>query len=138
MIFVLFSPVLRPYMWNEKKFSTSCPGNTPTNVCPNDFKILKKVNKVWKSWGLSVPRYIICGGGGKKLSSFRNCFTYDAYKRKHLRRRLREFRKMQLGLEWKWRSNLSSTSKVFLLFTYDMWYYMLKFSIFLYLFAIFN
>ena len=29
-------------MWNEKKFSTSCPRNTPTNVCSNNFKILKK------------------------------------------------------------------------------------------------
>ena len=102
------------------------------------FEILKKINEVWKPWDLSIPRYIICGGSGKKLSRFRNFFTYNAYKRKHLRRRITELRRMGLGLEWKWRSNLSSTSKVFLLFTYNMWHFILKFGIFLYLFVIFN
>jgi pSer/pThr/pTyr-binding forkhead associated (FHA) protein len=30
---------------NEKN-STSCPRNTPTNVCPEDFKILEKENEL--------------------------------------------------------------------------------------------
>ena len=28
---------VRPYLGNEKKFETSCSGNTTTNVCPSDF-----------------------------------------------------------------------------------------------------
>ena len=128
---MLFSPVWGLPREIKRNFLTSCSGNTATNVYPNDFKILKKTNEVWKSWDLSIPRYIICGGSGKKLSRFRNFFTYNAYKRKHLRRRIRELRRMGLGLEWNWRSNLSSTSRVFLLFTYNIWYSMLKFGSFL-------
>jgi len=52
---------------NEKKFRTFCSGNTTTNVCSNDFKILPKPNEVWKSRDLSRCHDIICGGCGKKL-----------------------------------------------------------------------
>ena len=34
-----------PYSGNEKKFRTSCLGNTTTNVWPNDFEILKNQAK---------------------------------------------------------------------------------------------
>ena len=34
-----------PYLGNEKKFGTSCSGNTITNVWPNGFQILKKQTK---------------------------------------------------------------------------------------------
>ena len=113
MIFILFSPIWGLTREMKKKFSTSCLGNTATNVCSNDFKILKKANEVWKLWDLSIPHYIICGGSGKKLSRFRNFFTYNAYKRKHLRRSFIELRNMWLGLDRYWRSNWSSTSKLF-------------------------
>jgi len=102
---------LRSYLSNEKKMQTSCLRNTTINVCLNDFKILKKSIEVWKLWDLSISHDIICGGCGKNLSEFCNFFTYDAYKWKHLRRRIKELRRMRLGLEWKWRSNLSLTSK---------------------------
>ena len=36
---------------------------------------------------------IICGGFDKNLSGFHNFVTYDAYKWKHLQRRIRELRK---------------------------------------------
>jgi len=104
---------LWPYLSNKKKFQTSCPGNTNMDMCSNDFKIIKKAIEVWKLWDLSISHDIICGGCSKNLSEFRNFVTYDAYKWKYLRRRIRELRRMQLGLEWKWRSNLSLTSKFF-------------------------
>jgi len=134
MIFVLFSPVLRPYMWNEKKISTSCPRNTPTNVCSNDFKILKKTNDVWKLWDLSIPHYITCGGSGKKLSRFCNIFTYNAYKWKHLRRSFIELRNTWLGLDRNWRSNWSSTSKLFRWVIDNIYCFLLIFDNFLYQF----
>ena len=45
------------------------------NVCSNDFKILKKANKVQKLWDLSISHDIIRGGCGKNLSGFHNFVT---------------------------------------------------------------
>jgi hypothetical protein len=48
---------------------------------------------------LSTTHDIIHGGCGKQLSGFYNFIMYDAYKWEHLRRRIRESRRMQLGFE---------------------------------------
>ena len=66
---------MRPYLSNEKKLETSCLGNTTTNMCSNDFKILKKSIEVWKLWDLSISHDIICEGCGKILSGFCNFAT---------------------------------------------------------------
>ena len=71
MIFMLLSLVWGLSQEMKKKFWTSYSGNTTTNVWPNGFKILKKANKVWKSWDLSRSHDIIHGGYGKELRRFR-------------------------------------------------------------------
>ena len=42
---MLFSPVWGLPREIKRNFLTSCSGNTPKNVYPNDFKILKKQKK---------------------------------------------------------------------------------------------
>jgi hypothetical protein len=39
-------------------------------VCPNDLKILKTANEVWKLWDLYIPHDIMCEVRGKNLNEF--------------------------------------------------------------------
>jgi hypothetical protein len=58
----------KTFSWNQKKVWIFWPRCTTMIVCPNDLKILKIANKVWKLWDLPVSQDIICKGYSKKLN----------------------------------------------------------------------
>jgi hypothetical protein len=72
----------------------------------------------------------------KKMSEFRIFFTHDAYKTETSPKKFHIVEKNVIRVGVKMQKILSLTLKLFLLFIYHMFYFMLKFGNLLYLFSI--
>ena len=123
---------------NEKKFRTSCSGNTTTNMWPYGFQILKKQTKS-RNHEICQDLMISYEEAMVKIEQVSNkSIMYDIYKSKYLRRRIVALSRIRLDLESKWRSNWGLTSKLFVYVIENINWFMRNFGNFLDSFDNFN